>query len=139
MTHEQVQWLEAHNAGMTRRFLYSVILAVSFAGVLVSAAPQADQPPLTFRVDDSQVLVLVHDFEGDRLGSRLGDVSRRYLVLDKVACGHAVGGIRRLAVHEYEVALDQPCGGRAAEIRALFGEEAIEAGRRGGRDQAASQ
>src|SRR5947207_1301929 len=72
MTHEHVQWVEGHNAGMTRGFLYSVILAVSFAGVLVSAAPQADQPPLTFRVEAN--FVEVDAFVSDASGKAVTDL-----------------------------------------------------------------
>ena len=53
MTRQAVQWLGEHNAGMTRRFVYSLVLATASAGVLVGAAQQTqtDQPPLTFRVE----------------------------------------------------------------------------------------
>src|SRR6267142_2129723 len=72
----------AHNSHMTRRFLSSVILAASFAGVLTAAAqqappgapadPQATQPPLTFRVEAN--FVEVDAFVSDATGKPITDL-----------------------------------------------------------------
>ncbi|PYR76756.1 MAG: hypothetical protein DMF87_17520 [Acidobacteria bacterium] len=71
MTRERVHWLEAHNSPMTRRFLYSVILAVGFAGVL-TRAQQPEQPPLTFRVEAN--FVEVDAFVSDAAGKPVTDL-----------------------------------------------------------------
>jgi hypothetical protein len=65
-------------------------------------------------VDNRQVVVFVHDLEGDRFGRRLGDVCLRDLVLDDVTGGDSIRGISGLAVDKDQVAFDQSCGGRAA-------------------------
>ncbi|HEY3091816.1 MAG TPA: VWA domain-containing protein [Vicinamibacterales bacterium] len=66
---------------MTRRILYSVILAASFAGVLMHAqqappelpaAAQAGQPPLTFRVEAN--FVEVDAFVSDATGKPITDL-----------------------------------------------------------------
>jgi VWFA-related protein len=64
---------------MTRRILYSVVLAASFAGVLIQAqqAPptadaQAGQPPLTFRVEAN--FVEVDAFVSDATGKPITDL-----------------------------------------------------------------
>lgn len=88
-------------------------------------------------VDDCEVFVLIHHVQCDRFGGGLVYVGLRNLEFDDVTRCHAIRGIGGPAVHQDEVALDEARGSRAAEVLRIFGEEAIEPERRGGRDQAA--
>ena len=72
-------------------------------------------------VDDSQVLVFINHVERYGLGRGLDGVCLWDLELDHVAGDHAVGGIRRPAVHEHQMSLDQTRGGRSAQLGLLLG------------------
>src|SRR6266550_3724414 len=61
-----------HNGRMTRRFLYSVMLAAGFAGALIQAQQQTEQPPLTFRVEAN--FVEVDAFVSDGSGKPVTDL-----------------------------------------------------------------
>jgi hypothetical protein len=88
-------------------------------------------------VDDREVVVLLDDLEGDDLRSSVGDVRLRDLELDHVPGRDPISGIGRLAVEANEVALDEACGSRAAEVVSVLGEKAVQPEGRGRRDQAA--
>src|SRR2546422_1643337 len=88
-------------------------------------------------VDDDQVFILIHDLEQDRFrrGGRrigLGDID-----LDHVADRHVIRGIRGLPVDTHQVALDEACGGGAAQVARVLGDESVEPGSRGLGDQPA--
>jgi hypothetical protein len=89
-------------------------------------------------VDDSQVFVLVHHLQRDRFGCGLIDVGLRDLELNNVTRCNSIRRIGRPAVDKDQVALDETCGSRAAEVSSVLREEAVEPGRRGRRDQAVS-
>ena len=88
-------------------------------------------------VDYRDVLVLINDVERNRLCSGLDDVGLGDLEVDDVPGRHPVGRVGRTPVEEGKVAFDQSRGGRAAQVRRALGQESIEPGRRGLRDQAA--
>ena len=90
-------------------------------------------------VDDRDVLVLINDVERDLLRPGFDDVSLGNLEFDDVPGHHPVGRIRRASIDENEVTFDQPCGRGAAQLGRLFGQESIEPGRRGRRDQLAGR
>src|SRR5438034_8935971 len=87
-------------------------------------------------VDDDQVGVLIDEPQGERLrprsrGMRFGDGE-----LDDVASGHAIRGVRRLAVEPDPPVLYQPGRGRAAQRRRVLSQKPVKTRGRRGRRQA---
>ena len=77
-------------------------------------------------VDDEQVFIFIHDFERNRLRHGHRRVSLGNLDLDDVSGRHSIRGIGSLAVDPDQATLDEPRGGRPAQIVRVIRDEAVE-------------
>src|SRR5439155_5546851 len=87
-------------------------------------------------VDHDQVGVLIDEPQGERLRRRSRRMRFRDDELDDVASGHAIRGVRRLAVEPDLPVLYQPGRGRAAKRRRVLSQKPVETRGRRGRRQA---
>src|SRR5437899_3756222 len=88
-------------------------------------------------VDDHEILVLVDNLESDGLSGDGRSVGLWNLELDNVAGRDALGRIGHFRVDGDEMALDQACRRRTAQVARMLGYETVEAGRGRFSDQAA--
>jgi len=85
-------------------------------------------------VDDEQVFILIDDIERDRLGHGHRRVCLRNLDLDNVSGRHPIRWLGGLAVDPDQATLDEPRGGRPAQVVRVIRDEAVEPERRLRRD-----
>lgn len=115
---------------------HRVSAARKFAGMMKNRVDQCARPISCGGVDHqpggfveaNEVIVLVENFQGNvlRLRGRARFVRRRFLRAYFVASAHRRGGARRRAVHANQTLGDGALPARAAHVRPIFRQPAIE-------------
>jgi hypothetical protein len=82
-------------------------------------------------VDDGDVVVLIEDLQRDRLRGGFNYVRLGYLEVHDIPDRHPICRVGGVTVEMDQVALDQACRGRAAQVVCVLGQEAIQPRRRG--------